>query len=90
MSRKISQIESLLNRFHPVVYISAAALVTAMTIFIYYTVFLTSENSSLATKNLTLNFDKKTIEEVEKLHNAGDPTNTIVLPDTRYNPFVVK
>lgn len=90
MSRKISQVETLLNRFHPVVFISIAALATALTVFIYYSVFLTAQNDSLATQNLTTTFDKNTIESIEKLHSAGDSANNITLPDTRYNPFIEK
>jgi hypothetical protein len=90
MSRKITKIEVLLNRFHPVVFISVAVLATALTVLIYYGVFLKAQDDSLITKNLTTTFDKSTIDDITKLHSSSDSTNNVTLPDSRYNPFIEK
>lgn len=90
MSHRITKSEILLTRFHPVLYISIAALVTAFVVFSYFNTYLKSEDPSTSIQAIDFNFNKETVEKVKSLQTAGNPSNEVALPDTRYNPFVVK
>lgn len=89
MSRKISPVESNLNRFHPVIYISIASLTLAAIVFVFYNVYMASTVPNDNSAVIDASFNKQTIDKIRQLQSAQDKgTQTTPLPEGRVNPFV--
>ena len=88
MSRSISKPESVLFRFHPIIYISFVCLSLAITIWIYFSIYNQSTTASTETKPIDTTFNQETIDRVDALNTPDDPTRNFTLPKGRLNPFI--
>lgn len=88
MSRSISKPESILVRFHPILYISFACLSLAITIWIYFSIYNLSTTASDQTNVIDTTFNQETIDRVDALNTPEDTTRNLVMPKGRINPFI--
>lgn len=90
MSKPISQVERFFNRYNFVTFISVAALSLAGIVFICYNTYIAAVTPSETPQGqgAPAVFDKKTAEEIDKLHEAKKAKVPNLPTDTRINPFV--
>lgn len=88
MSRSISKPESILFRFHPIIYISFVCLSLAITVWIYFSIYNLSTTASSQTNAIDTTFNQETIDRVDALNTPQDTTRNLTMPEGRLNPFI--
>ena len=94
LSTMIKPAKSFLAHHHPIIFLLFTSSLLGIAIFMM--IVLIQEPDKIS-DNLTnqasvnINFDKATIDRIDKLHQSSDSQQKLDFPaDTRYNPFVEK
>lgn len=80
---------NFIGRHHPVLFITAMALLLGVAIFTLYQISTLSLAEADETQPTLGAFDQKTVDKIKDLHISSDGNNsTLVFPTPRSNPFI--
>lgn len=80
-------VSKFLHRFHAVLFVIVALGGLAFVIFSLYSTIVRASDSTGMTTDTPIVFDQQTIDELDRLHRASNPSS-VKLPGGRINPFV--
>lgn len=88
-SASLKPLQTFFEKHHAVLFLSAIALLLAAAVFLLYTAVINASSTTAVTNSIETmsEFDQTTIDKIKKLHASGDPSDQLVFPTPRANPF---